>query len=268
MKNLYIFIFSTVILCGLVFTPVSPFTGDMNPPEQDSLYKLLYKFEIPKYFKKDKDNIVQHIAYTLLYDEEHEQAKWVAYELTREETIPLVQRKNKFITDPLVKTGSAEDSDYKNSGYSRGHLAPCADMTFSDTTMKESFYFSNMSPQLQGFNAGIWSSLESQVRKWAVENNSIYVVTGPVLHDSLPKIGNNGVSVPDQFYKVILHYSDSSQKAIGFLMSQSSKGKLKSFAVPVDSIEKITKINFFPLLPDSKERKLEREIKLSEWGLW
>ena len=78
--------------------------------------------------------------------------------------------------DPLVKTGSARDADYKASGYDRGHLAPAADMGWSTQAMQESFYYSNMSPQLPAFNRGIWKQLEELVRDWAIAEDTILIV--------------------------------------------------------------------------------------------
>ena len=77
---------------------------------------------------KDSNQFITHVAYALEYSEEHEQAFWVAYVLTKEETIARIKRSDRFIQDPMVKSESATDSDYKGSGYDRGHLAPAADM--------------------------------------------------------------------------------------------------------------------------------------------
>ena len=110
--------------------------------------------ELPK--PKENEQIINHFAYTLSYNELFEQANWVAYELTDIETISHFERTNKFIVDDLVKTGSASNDDYKKSGYDRGHLAPAGDMGWSEQAMKESFYYSNMSPQNPSFNRGIW----------------------------------------------------------------------------------------------------------------
>jgi endonuclease G len=149
------------------------------------------------------DIIVKHSAYTLNYNEEHEQAEWVAYILTKNRVYGTVKRTNNFRSDPKVKTGSATLADYKGSGYDRGHLAPAADMKWSATTMSESFYVSNMSPQRPGFNRGIWKRLEQLVRTWAVEYEEIHVVTGTVLKDDFRRIGPNQVSVPEYFVNVI-----------------------------------------------------------------
>lgn len=223
------------------------------------------KLEIPK--TNSKDLIITHIGYSLLYNEDYEQASWVAYELTKEETNKRFERTNKFLTDPSVKTGSADDNDYKGSGYDRGHLAPASDMGWSSTTMAESFYYSNMSPQEPSFNRGIWKKLEELVRSWAIENKSIYIVTGPVLTNGLPTIGRNKVAVPKYYYKVILDYREPSIKGIGFILPNSgSKEPLQNFAVPIDRVEKVTGIDFFPLLPDKEEEVIEKTLCIPCWS--
>lgn len=224
----------------------------------------LSKLEIPK--TNPKDIIITHTGYTLLYNETHEQASWVAYELSKEETNKLFDRTDKFITDPKVITETANDKDYLGSGYDRGHLAPAADMGWSSTAMAESFYYSNMSPQTPSFNRGIWKKLEDITRTWAVENSSVYIVTGPVLTSALTAIGPNKVSVPNYYYKVILDYTQPSIKGIGFIIPNAgSSDMLQQFAVSIDSVEKFTGINFFPSLPDNQEELIEKTFCLKCW---
>lgn len=226
--------------------------------------KVLH-MEIPKC--DPDDTMITHTGFSLLYNENHEQAVWVAYELTKEETVKIAPRTNKFIPDPKVKTGTATNNDYKNYGYDRGHLAPAADMGWSYLAMKESFYFSNMSPQVPGFNRGIWKNLEELVRTWAIENDEIYIVTGPILTDNLPTIGQNKVSVPASYYKVILDYSLPEIKAIAFIIpNKTADLSLQSYVVTIDKVEKITGIDFFPLLPDQQENIIERTVCKSLWS--
>jgi len=214
----------------------------------------------------DTNLYIRHPGFTLLYNEQYEQAEWVAYLHTRAKLVKEATRTDRFMVDPNVKTGSAVDADYKGSGYDRGHLAPAADMAWSEASMWASFYFSNMSPQVPAFNRGIWKQCEEQVRTWTELWDSVYVVTGPLLRDSLPQIGGNQVSVPDAYYKVLLHYTSSNVKAIGFIiLNQGSKAPLESFAVSVDSVEKVTGINFFHILPDEVERRVEAENCFTCW---
>lgn len=205
--------------------------------------------------------IVRHFAYTLEYSEEHEQARWVAYVLTADMIDDPWERCEHFRPDPMVASGSADLSDYRGSGFDRGHLAPAGDMGWDSVAMCESFYMSNMSPQRPGFNRGVWNRLEAQVRIWADENEEIWIVTGSVLTDDLPTIGVNEVSIPDYFYKVVIDIKEPDMKGIGFVMpNQRSSKPIESFAVIIDSVEVLTGLDFFSALPDSLEHLLESSI--------
>jgi len=235
----------------------------------DSLLRLrplsMTYFELPD---ADSAEVVFHTAYSLLYNEGHEQADWVAYMLTRSMVSQKIAgRSNNFIMDPLIKSQSAGNRDYAGSGYDRGHLAPAADMAWSATAMKESFYYSNMSPQAPSFNRGIWSKLEDQVRRWAMEYDTLYVVTGPILQADLPTIGPNKVSVPEHFYKVILHYTQSGVKGIGFILPNAGSNlPLQRFAVSIDSVQRVTGIRFFPKMPEQQEPIIKKMLSTEYWS--
>jgi endonuclease G len=145
-------------------------------------------------------------------------------------------------------------------------MAPAADMSWSVQAMEESFLYSNMSPQVKGFNRGIWKKLEERVRQWAVENKDIYIVTGPVLSGGLQTIGPDKVSVPRYYYKVILDYTLPGLKGIGFILPNASSTRpLQSFVVTIDSVEKVTGIHFFPALPLQQEKALEKTVCIPCW---
>ena len=231
-----------------------------------SLTNLVFaQIELPK--PKPEDVIIHHTGHILSYNETHEQANWVAYELNLKEVNSTFKRTNDFRPDPMVKTGSASLADYKGSGYDRGHLAPAADMKWSLKAMSESFYMSNMSPQRPSFNRDIWKRLEEQVRKWAVNNKSVYIATGGVLTSGLIKIGPNQVSVPEKFYKVILDYQEPELKGIGFILpNKDSQEPLENYAITIDKVESMTGIDFFHKLPNEIEEEIESEVNLSRWN--
>lgn len=207
--------------------------------------------------------IVRHSYYTLSYSEENEQAAWVYYQLSSAINNGTQDRTDDFRADPSVSTGSASLNDYKGSGYDRGHLCPAADMTQNKTAMSETFFLSNMSPQVAGFNRGIWSTLEDQVRKWATQYQNIFVVTGPIFNNNLGVIGPGEVTVPGYFYKVIF---DGKDKMIGLILPHASSSKsMEQFVVTVDQIEQQTGIDFFPGLNDQLEFKLEAN---TDWNYW
>jgi len=246
--------------------PIQNKPTDAQIPDTASVDAIkLTNLEIPSSIQGE--TVIHHMGYTLSYNETYEQANWVAYELTEHETNRLYDRTDMFLIDPNVRSGTATDADYKKSGYDRGHLAPAADMGWSATTMAESFYYSNMSPQLPGFNRGVWKRLEELVRAWAVESDAIFVVTGPVLSSGLNFIGWNQVAVPKYYYKVILDYRKPDIKAIGFILPNASSGApLQDFAVSIDKVEQITGIDFFHLLPDNQENILELSHCTSCWS--
>lgn len=217
-------------------------------------------------FSPFEEEIVRHRGYTLGYSEEHEQARWVAYELTEAEVNGSIERTDNFRIDPGVSTGSASPSDYSHSGFDRGHLAPAADMKLSKDYMDESFYLSNISPQVPSFNRGVWRRLENQVRTNAVRYESLCVVTGPVFMPSDSAIGSNGVTVPSYFYKVLLSRQKPEIMAIGFVLpNKVSEEQLETFATTVDAVEEMTGLDFFVELPDRTEDEVESSFDYSRW---
>ncbi|MBI1836997.1 MAG: DNA/RNA non-specific endonuclease [Flavobacteriia bacterium] len=221
------------------------------------------QLEIP--FLQKKDTITNHYGYSVSYNHLYRQANWVTYILTKEKTIKSVERSNNFKADSLIP-GTDNAIDYQKSGFDRGHLAPTGDMSYSSKAMKESFYFSNISPQNQSFNRGIWKKLEEQVRIWATEYDSIYIVVGPIFSDSMKTIGPHQIAVPKSFYKVILDNHKGKEKMIGFIIeNQSSNQNIQNYTVSIDQIEKETGIDFFPLLNDDLENKLEKNVFIHLW---
>ncbi len=214
-----------------------------------------------------QDELVERQGYALGYRESAEQAAWVCYELTAEEVrLKVCDRNDNFRPDPRVNTGSATLDDYRGSGYDRGHLAPSADMCWSWASMDESFFMSNMSPQLPGFNRGIWAQLEGCVRDNAVAAGALWVVTGPVLDAGLPTIGSSGVAVPGAYYKVLLD-REPTPRMLAFLLPQTASGKLADFVVSVDQVEVRTGLDFFSALPDGEEKALEAAVHPEGWSL-
>ena len=216
---------------------------------------LFAQLELPKY--DANDTIIRHRGYTLSYNSKFKQANWVAYLLTSEETVKRFQRGEFFAADPMIP-GTDFSIDYQKSGYDRGHLAPAADMGYSMETMVQSFFYSNMSPQLPRFNRGVWKKLEMQVRNWAVEYDSLYVVTGPIFDSVMPTIGPHRVAVPKAYYKVLLQKRNGVWEGIGFILPNSNtKLDYKDYVTNIDKVEEITGLDFFWRLEDMSETLAE-----------
>jgi endonuclease G len=219
------------------------------------------------------DELVTHSVMALVYSETHEQAKWVAHVLVPDVMEGVVGRTNDFREDPKIKTGSAVEADYflksqgadgkwiyDGFGYDRGHLAPSADFRWSEKALSESYYYSNMSPQVADLNRGKWSDLENYMRSYIFRNpeSKLYIVTGPVLKEDLPVIerGVNQISIPEQYFKVA--FDPILQRGIAFIMPNIEPPyPVESYAVSINEVESLTGIDFFPGLDDQVENTVE-----------
>lgn len=210
--------------------------------------------------------IIRHKHFFLSYSEEHEQAEWAAYYLTGSKQQHSLSRPY-FSQDPLVDTDSAHWKNYKDSGFDKGHLVPAADMKFSEEAYNETFYTSNVAPQNRAFNAGVWNRLEQKIRYWADKYTALFIVTGSILHDSLVTIGEEEVSVPDYFFKIVVRVQNEGLVMIPFLVpNKESDLPLYSFATTIDEIEQITQIDFNQKLSEKIDEKIEKELSYKEWS--
>lgn len=210
--------------------------------------------------------LIKHVHYILSYVDKYKQAEWVCYELTKNETKNNTERrKGKFIEDPLINTVKVTHDDYTNSGYDRGHLAPAGDMNFDANAEYESFYTSNISPQLKELNRFTWKNLEDDIRYYVIRNNvNLYIITGGILNDNLEKIGqNNKISVPNYFYKII--YDEKNNKILTFIIPNNIAVDNDYFVyiTSIDNIESKTNINFFNNIKN--ENILEKNISNVNW---
>lgn len=212
------------------------------------------------------DQVVEREGYALGYSEEHEQALWVQYRFTRAENQTRIARRlEDFREDGEIKTKSASLNDYRRSGYDRGHLAPAADMKWSEKAMSESFLLSNISPQDHEMNAGVWNDVEKFVRYTVNIEDSIVVVTGPIFKGGEKKIGANGVTVPWGYYKIIYDETEP-RKMIAFVVpNKGSSAKLASFVRSVDEVETMTGLDFFSKVKGAEA--LERRSEIGKWRL-
>jgi endonuclease G len=190
--------------------------------------------------------------YQMLYSEKYEQPVYVKYTINKEDVHGSFKRKNNFKADKEIKQASASLSDYRKSGYDRGHLKPAAVSKGTKLDMDQSFLMSNMSPQLPEFNRQGWKGIESEVRSLLKTQDSIIVYTGPVLHGIDQFIGNNKVGVPKYYYKAIL-LGDSS-KAYAYLVPHEKIAKpYDKYIVSIDSLEVLIECDLYKGLNEKME---------------
>lgn len=220
---------------------------------------------------KPGDELIEHPGHMLVYEEKHEQPRWVAHIASPDLIVGNLARIDSFLPDPLVRTGTAVTADYWYSGYDRGHLVPSADMRWNQTALAATYLYSNISPQLPDLNRNSWAELEDWVRRYVnYSKRRVFVVTGPVLRDGLPTMQKEGrkneVSIPERFFKVIADLDGPEPKAIAFLQSNGkNEYPTISYAASVDSVEQITGIDFFPALDDAVEARIEALREPKAW---
>ncbi|MFN0012998.1 MAG: DNA/RNA non-specific endonuclease [Saprospiraceae bacterium] len=270
------FIFKTglfAILAGIAYWAFSQFGGKKTEPDLDPVITTEQPAARPNPTVSDDilpvsstGAIVRHTYYTLSYSEDHEQAEWVAYELTRDRLDQKwVERSTSFFPDPDVRTESATPRDYSGSGYDRGHLVPAADMAFDTLAMHETFFMSNISPQERVFNGGVWRELEETVRDWAKKFEKLYVVSGPVLsRPGREQIGFSKVTVPESYFKVLL--APDQHRAIAFILPNKVSDKpLMEYACTIDQVEELARLDFFPKMLSGLDEELEGSLDKAAW---
>ena len=207
-------------------------------------------------------------------------ALWVAYPLCKLYTNGSAGRTNAWALDPLLGDLSAAPFGGYAGSYARGHQLPSADRQCCDEANAQTFYGTNMTPQLNEHNEGIWSALESKVRNIANGSDTTYVVTGVIVSASSKKEKdsyNNSVTIPDAYFKVLLRYSKSSTlgqwNAAAFYLEHRkySENLGKQHSMSVDELEAMTGIDFFANLPakvgDAQAAKIEAAVP-ADVALW
>ena len=207
---------------------------------------------------------------------------WVAYELRRDPSPDGKShpRPSRWTTDPdLHRQGIApDDSSYRHSGYSRGHMCMKSHAgRIGPTADRETHTVLNACPQVQSMNGGIWLAIENLTGRWADQHDVVWIVTGPVFTgDTRTWIGDPGevpVAVPDAFYKLAIRDDGENIHVLSFLVPmQGDKNHSRSnadvtpYLTSVDNIESLTGLDFLTSLPDTEEARLERHIPRKLWG--
>ncbi len=252
-----------VLLAGLVAGIGSAVAG----PLQDCASQL--PFGVPKFVGRAGADTTPlcRTAYLLSHDNKKLVALWVTYRLSAEHAMGCLPRKDDFAPDPnLPKKKRAELVDYEHlhdpgklPHYDRGHMAPNADFDWSVAAQRESFYLSNMSPQVSELNQQQWENLEEHVRTWASLRGEVVVFVGPIFErGSGTTVGPDHVAVPLAYYKIIVDAAKG--EAIAFDMNNvaTGKGDLSPFITTIASIEADTGIEF--ALPAAIDHKAKASL--------
>ena len=197
--------------------------------------------------------------YTFGWSQKDRVAFWVAYPLCTLYTNGNVGRTNAWALDPLLDKDSAAPFGGYAGDYARGHQLPSADRQCCYDANAQTFYGTNMTPQLNEHNEGIWSSLESKVRSIANKSDTTYVVTGVIVSassDTERDSYGKSVTIPDAYFKALLRYGGKTStlgewNAAAFYLEHRaySENIGRQHSMSIDELENITGIDFFVNLP-------------------
>ena len=205
------------------------------------------------------------VNYSLEYDVHKLHARWVAFSFDEVTSRDSISRTNAWRWDPKVPKVYDTSSFFPRSGYSRGHLVASEDRTFSREANEQTFYYTNMSPQLQSHNAGVWHRLENKVQQWGHNRkfcDKLYVAKGATIReDQIKEERLDGkVVIPRYFWMAVLMKKGRSYHAIAFLTEHRSYAKdehIDQMTLSIRELEQFTGLDFFYHLPDEVENRVE-----------
>lgn len=239
---------------------------------------------------------VQILNYALEWDNTKRHANWVAFTFDTTTSADNVKRTDAWSVDPkLPAEMQVQESDHKNDGFDKGHLCASEDRVYLKEANEQTFYYSNMSPQLNDFNGGSWGKLEARVQTWGRSTadgvyDKVYVTKGGTLNKLLknfkgttvnggtPTTDANGFTIhglacPEYYFMAVSSQKDDVFHAIAFLVPHKegmtrnpSSDELKEYVVSVDKLEEETGIDFFCNLPDVLENEVEAAYNLNDWA--
>ena len=255
-----------VLICSIAYSTCRnrAWNDSMNEAAQKS---PLHELTVVRTVDTEDGQMLHYPGFDVFFSNRHRQPYYSAWILTPEHAADKsVARSDNFRPDPNVPN-SPQLSDYKRSGYDRGHMAPSADFRYSAEAQSATFFLTNMSPQHNNLNGRAWANLEEQCRNWALRDSSIVIIAGPILSDYLTQtIGENRITVPDRYFKVVYAPYANPPRAIGFIMpNQTVPGGVQASAVSVDEVEAVTGFDFFSALPDELEDQIESRADYSVW---
>jgi endonuclease G len=234
----------------------------VEPATSDSIFDICK----PAPLVGVSEQIIKKKSYIASYNKDTKIANWVAWHLTSEHTEGSIGRGNMFHEDEEVPSPKATVEDYKGSGWSRGHMCPAGDNKWDAEAMYQSFSLINVCPQNASLNSGLWNSLEIDCRNWAKRFHDIYIICGPVFFQQDHEvIGINEIYVPEAFFKVVLCLNGK-PKGLGVIVKNTAGNKKKDiYYNSIDQVERITGMDFFPLLSDDVEDEVESNLDMDMW---
>lgn len=254
--------------------------GARNPGLMGGLFgdEAIIAADLLRYGFPSTGNLRYHPSYVVSYDAARRVPRWVGERLSPKLVDGTVDEEaRRFRADEsLPEAVRTQNEDYLDSGYVRGRLASAANHRGNPKGYPDTYLLSNVAPQIGAeFRQTVWVELEVAVRDWARESDDLYVVTGTLYLPTdeegtvrYPLIGARGIGVPTHFFKVLLRERGGKRSMLGFLVPHRATpagGGLDSYLVPVDRIEALAGLDFFPELVQPTQSDLEKSTPAALW---
>lgn len=252
-------------LLSIVILAFGPILSIANPIDDTCSQHVVKVWGAPQIKVEGDNQYLCRTGYAVNYNNKTKVPYFVVEHLTKAHMVGDEGRKNDFREDPEIPViHRATLHDYVASGYDRGHMAPAGDFTYDANVMSESFLLSNMMPQDPGNNRGIWKMLEEDARAWTIKHDELYIVSGTIFTADAKHIGAN-VLIPSEVYKIIIDVKRNKSIAFVFPNVKLEPKDMAKYIVSILDIEAITKIAFFPHLPDKLKNIKIVKGDLSDW---
>lgn len=213
----------------------------------------------------DRCQQVTYTGFTAYYDSLHHWPACVTFVLDKNRLNGTAERSEHFTSDDTVRGCLLPDA-YAGSGFHRGHLAPAADMKWSQQAMDESFMMTNICPQHPSLNEGGWALLEDKCREWVRRDSILVIFAGPIPDDKLQRIGNDSVPVPERFFKIVVAPGAHPMRALAFIYPNGPcKRSLAEYASTLNEVEQLTGIDFLRLFSTPFQKQIESRNSLDLW---
>ena len=273
---------------GTSTDPEDPNTEDPNTedPNTEKPGGNAGRLEIPKLKGGEMNLFYTHtvnyngqkvVNYSAEYDCIKKHPRWVAFFYDNVNCQKNTKRSDAWADDPSIPSKyRTVSSDYKGR-YNRGHLVASSDRYLSREANQQTFYYSNMSPQITTFNGGIWNVMERKVQDWGQISNSrdtLYIVKGGKIDGTVEDgtlieyTGPSRVAVPRYYFMALLSLKNGKYSAMAFYINQEkfSSSDIFTYAISVSELQKNTGLDFFHNLPDNIEKQVEGTFNRGDWN--
>jgi endonuclease G len=243
----------------LLFLPSLVLSQKLKDLSNDTIGDLKWGYE---YFMPTSTcgEIIKYNNYSVSFCEKYRLSEWAIYYKDASVYTSIYSRKGLYFKrDPNLNGRDGGNEWYYKNIYDKGHLVPAAHMNDNYESLKETFLFTNCTPQHESFNRGGMKELERKIRQWNNEFGRVAVITGWVIEESLDLLYNGAppyMPIPKYYYKVFVDISNN--RSIAFLIPNEKITKtLMEYVVSIDYLESVTGLDFFYKLPKDIERSFE-----------